>query len=114
MSHIQLNYVFLVFWSIFCRNWPKNFLLGKKTEFLKKNAKNNAESFFFLNKFEKSQILRNSFDLMELQFWSNKWNGTNINKNGFHPQNEPHTAKLSLSVILKLFRGNWLKTFSSG
>ena len=35
---------------------------------------------------------------------------TNINKNCFSPQNEPHTAKLGFSVALKHFWGNLLKT----
>ena len=37
-------------------------------------------------------------------FASIKWNGTNINKNSFVPQNEPNTAKLCFSGILKHFR----------
>ncbi len=34
---------------------------------------------------------------------------TKINKNSFSPQNEPHTAKLCFSAVLKQFRGNSLK-----
>ena len=37
--------------------------------------------------------------------------GDNINKNCFFPQSEPHTAKLGLSVVLKYFGGNSLRTF---
>ncbi len=36
--------------------------------------------------------------------------GTNINKNCFSLQNEPGTAKLCFSVVLKNFWGNSLKT----
>ena len=35
---------------------------------------------------------------------------TNIKKNCFSPQNEPHTAKLCFSVVLKHFRDNSLET----
>ena len=42
-------------------------------------------------------------------FCSNQKNGTNINKNCFSPQNEPHTAKLCFSVVCKHFGGNLLK-----
>ena len=43
-------------------------------------------------------------------FWSNQGNGTNIYVNDFPPQNELHTAKLSLSGVMKYFRGNRRKT----
>ncbi len=36
--------------------------------------------------------------------------GDKYQQNGFCPQNEPHTAKLCFSVVLKRFRGNSLKT----
>ena len=32
--------------------------------------------------------------------------GQILPKNGSHPQNEPHTAKLSFSGFMKHFRGN--------
>ena len=54
----------------------------------------------------------------EEKFWfdvnnflgSTQWNGTNINKNGLSPHNEPHTVKLNFSCILKVFSGNLLQT----
>ena len=36
-------------------------------------------------------------------FWSNKRNGTNITKNCFAPQNQPHTAKQNFLGVLKHF-----------
>ena len=36
--------------------------------------------------------------------------GQILTLNSFPPQNEPHTAILSFSSILKYFHGNWLKT----
>ncbi len=36
--------------------------------------------------------------------------GTNINKNCFSHQSEPHTDKLCFSVVLKHFRGNSERT----
>ena len=35
----------------------------------------------------------------------------NVNNNSFSPQSEPHTAKLSLSVVLKHFGGNSERIF---
>ena len=35
------------------------------------------------------------------------WNGPIIKENSFSAQNEPHTAKPSLSGVLKHFCGNW-------
>ena len=60
--------------------------------------------------FEKGQILRKIWICLNNCFWSNQLKGTNINKNGFSPQNKPHTAKLCFSVVLKYFRANSLKT----
>ena len=52
--------------------------------------------------FEMGQILKIGFVYMET-------NGTN-KKFDFPPQNEPHTAKLSFSGVLKHFRRNLLKS----
>ena len=49
-------------------------------------------------------------DLFKQFFWNNPIKGDNINKNCFSAQNEPHTAKLCFSVVLKHFCGNSLKT----
>ncbi len=42
-------------------------------------------------------------------FWSNQWNGTNIEEYIFPPQNEPHTAKLNFSGVFKNFCRKWCK-----
>ena len=47
-----------------------------------------------------------NLDLFKNFFWSNQKKGTNINKNCFSAQSEPHTAKLCFSVVMKHFRGN--------
>ena len=51
-----------------------------------------------------------NLDLFQQLFLIKPVKGENINKNCFSPQNEPHTAKICFSVVLKHFRGNSLKT----
>ena len=36
-------------------------------------------------------------------FLSNQWNKTKITKNGWHPENEPHTAKIIFLVLWSIF-----------
>ena len=56
MSHIQLNYAaFLLFWKNFVEiHWKILFLIKK---FLSQKEAQKYLNFFFLNKFEKGQIL---------------------------------------------------------
>ena len=58
---------------------------------------------FLLNEFEKGQIWMNGFDLMEMTFCLNQWNGTIITENIFAHKNVPPTAKRSISGVLKQF-----------
>ena len=44
-----------------------------------------------------------NLDLFKQLFLIQQVNGDNYNKNCFSPINEPHTAKLCLSVVLKHF-----------
>ena len=73
----------------------------------RKEAKNCSEIYFFQHIWKGQTLKKISFDENNF-FLSNQWNGTNITKNYFLPQND--TAKLSFSVVLKHFCGNWLKT----
>ncbi len=50
---------------------------------------------------------------METTFFGQPSNGTNITENSFAPQNKPHTDKQSFSGILKHFRRNIKKKFTS-
>ena len=64
----------------------------------------------FLNKFEKEKCQWKVWIWCKQPFLFKAENGTIINKIIFSPQNEPHTAKLCFSVVLKNFWGNSLKT----
>ena len=55
MSHIQLNYAFLLFWSIFGEFLLKLLFLVKKVT-ISENSPEILRKFVFLNKFEKEQI----------------------------------------------------------
>ena len=80
----------------------KKWLSEKRTEILR--------TLVFLNIFEKAQIQRKIWICLNNSFWSDQYKGTNINKNCFSPQSEPHSAKLCFSVVLKHFRGNSQRT----
>ena len=110
MSHIQLKYVFLLFWSIFAEIQRQLLFLVQKVTF-SENRTEKPTKFVFLNMFENRQTLRKIGTCLYNCFWSNQWNGGYINKNSFSPQSKPHTAKLCFSVVLKHFRGNSQRTF---
>ena len=80
-----------------------------KSDYLRKGHRNTQKVHFF-NKFEKGKILRKIWICLNKCFWSNQWNGGNINKNCFSPQSEPHTAKLYFFFVLKHFWGNSQRT----
>ena len=61
----------------------------------------NAKNFHYVNNLIFDEIIL---------FSSNTWKGTNININCFALQNEPHTANLSFSVVLKHFHWKLTKT----
>ena len=99
MSHIQLNYAFLVFWIIYAQIDWKLPIWWKKRDYQKETKKYTESTF--LNNFEKGLILRNGFDLMETTFLGQTSEvGQIISKEDFPPQNELHTAKLSFSYVL--------------
>ena len=57
MSHIQLNYALLLFWSVFGEiHWKLLFLVKKLT--LSESISEILGKFVFLNKLEKGQIQR--------------------------------------------------------
>ena len=69
----------------FCGNLPKK--IFKDWNWLsQKDAKSHWEKQFLVE-FEKMQIMKKDFDLMEMCFLcSNQWNATIIKENGFCPQ----------------------------
>ena len=105
MSHIQLNYAFLLFWSFFREiHWNVFFLVKKviiyerSTEILRK--------FVFLNKFEKRQIQRKIWICLNNFLEQTSRRGQIFKKNSFSPQIELHRAKVWFCVLLKHFRAN--------
>ena len=100
----MLSYCFEVFLGKFTENFflVKNLTLSERiSEILGR--------YFFL-RIEKGQIQRKIWNILNNFFWSNQYKGTNINKNCFFPQNEPHTDKLCLPFVLKHFQGMSLIT----
>ncbi len=87
------------------RKLTKKFTLKSK-KCLSERSQELSRKLFFLKEFEKRQILRNGFGLMETIFFGPPSNGTNNTENSFAPQNEPHTEKNNFSGVLKHFRGN--------
>ena len=73
MSHIQLNYAFMLFWSIFGLIHWKVLFFVKKNDYIRKEHKNN-QNVCFSYKFEKGKILR-KFDLFKQLFWINPVKG---------------------------------------
>ena len=109
MSHIQLNYVFLLFWSIFAEIQRQLLFFVQKVTFSEKRTEK-LTKFVFLNMFENRQTLSKIGTCLNNCFWSNQWNGGYINKNSFSPQSKPHSSKLCFSVVLKHFRANSQRT----
>ena len=109
VCHIQLNYVLLLFWSIFGEIHRGLLFLDQKVT-LSERRTEILTKFVFLNMFENRQTLRKIWICLNKCFWSNQWKGTNIKKICFFPHTVPHTAKLCFSVVLMLFRGNSQRT----
>ena len=109
MSLIQLNYAFLLFWSIFGEIYRELLFLVQNLTFSEKSPEI-LRKFVFLNKFEKVKIKRKIWICLNNFFLIKPEKGTNINKNSFSPQNEPHRAKQCFSVVLKHFWGNSQRT----
>ena len=110
MSHIQLNYASLLFWSIFVGSHWELFFLDIIVTITEMSAEI-LRKFVFLTMFEKWQILRKIRICLNKYFWPNQLKEIYINKNCFAPQSEPHNATLCLSVVLKNFWGNSSRTF---
>ena len=109
LSHIQLNYVFQLFWIIFGEIHREHLFLDQKVTISERRTEI-LTKFVFLNMFENGQILRKIWICLNNSFWSNQWKGTNIKKICLSPHTVPHTAKLCFSVVLMLFRGNSQRT----
>ena len=101
MSHKLLNYIFLLFWSIFGEIHRKIFFLDTKVT-LSKTITEILRKFDFLTIFEIGQILRKIWICLNI-FSIKPVKGVNINTNSFSPKKEPHTYKLGLCVVLKHF-----------
>ena len=106
MSHILLNYAFLLFWNIFGEIHGELFFLDIKWLSPKK-APIYSESLFFLPCLKRGKS-RGKFVFVNC-FWSNQWRGQILTKTVFLPK-LCHTAKLCFFVVLKHFWGNSQRT----
>ena len=107
MSHIQLNYAFLLFWSIFWLiHWKLLFLVQKVI--ISESSTEILRNLFFLTSFKGANLEKNLKFCKQL-FLIIPVKGTNIIKNCFSPKNWSHTPKLCFPVFFKHFRGNSLK-----
>ena len=107
MCHRLLNYVFLLFWSIFREiQWKILFLVQKMA--ISERISDILRTFLFLNKIGKVQILRKIRICFKHPFCSSSKIGQ-IKKQLFSPQNEPHRFKLCVCVFFLPFGGNSLK-----
>ena len=108
MSHIQLNYAFLLFISILGEiHRELRFLVKKVT--ISEMSTEILRKFVFVTRFER-EYPEEIWISLKSYFWSNQLKGININKKCFSPQSEPHTAKLCLSVVLNHLGGNSQRT----
>ena len=82
VSHIQLNYVFLLFWSILEEIHRELLFLDQKVTISERRTEI-LTKFVFLNMFENGQILRKIWICLNNCFWSNQWKGTNIKQKLF-------------------------------
>ena len=109
MCHIQLNYAFLLFWSIFGKIHRELLFLVKKVPISETNTEI-LRKFVFPTMFEKGKSWW-KIGLFKQLFLIKPVKWININKNCFSPKRETHSSKLCLSVVLKHFLGNSWRTF---
>ena len=70
VSHIQLNYAFLLFWRIF-GEIHRELLFFVQKEAISERSTEKIRKFVFLNMFEMGQILRKIWICLNNCFWSN-------------------------------------------
>ena len=104
VSHIQLNYAFLLFCSFFGEIHRELLFLVQKVTISEKSTEI-LRKFVFVNKFEKWQILKKIWICLTVFEQTSKM-GEILIKTCFSTQSEPHTAKLCFSVVLKHFVEN--------
>ena len=109
MSHILLNYSFLLFWSIFVEIHREIFFLVKKVT-ISETSTEILRKFVILTMFEKWQILRKIWICLNFFFYQTSKRGHILTKTVFHPKLS-HIQLNCFSVVLKHFRGNLQRTF---
>ena len=98
-----------MFLNFFWENHREHFFLDIKLT-ISETSNEILRKFVFLTMFERGKYW-GKFGLFKQIFLIKQVKGINFNKNCFSPQSEPHTAKLCLSFVLKLFWGNSWKNF---
>ena len=102
MIHIQLNYAFLLFWNILGKiHWKNHFLF--KNDYLKKKHRKTQKDYFSKQIWEGENPEENFVFGVNNCFFFKALKWTNINKNCFSRQNEPHTAKLCFPAFSGYF-----------
>ena len=81
VSHIQLYFDFLLFWSIFGEIHRELLFFVQKL-----NSTDILRKFVILNMFEKGQNLRKIWICLNKCFWSNKYKVTNVKKIFYSPK----------------------------
>ena len=98
MSLIQLNYAFLLFWSIFWEIHRELLFLVQKLTISEKSPEI-LRKFVFLNKFEKVKIKRKIWICLNNFFWSNQKRGQILTKTVFLLK----TSHIQLNYAFLLF-----------
>ena len=102
--------MFLCCFEAFWWKFNENLSFYSKNWLSQKDAQKYLQSLFLSTSLKRSKSRGKLGFVVKKIFVQSIKSWTNINKNCFPPQNEPHTAKLFFSVVLKHFRANSLKT----
>ena len=108
VSNIQLNYAFLLFWSILEEIHIELLFLVQKVTISERRTEI-LTNLLFSTCLKKGKSW-GKIDLFKQLFLIKPVKGDNIKKICFYPHTEPHTAKLCFSVVLNLFRRNSQRT----
>ena len=103
LSHILLNYVFLLFWSILREIHREIFILDIK-RLSQKRVLKYSENLFFLPCLKMLNSEKN-LDLLKQLFLIKQLKGDNYWKKKFSPKCYPQSVKQCPSVVLKHFGG---------
>ena len=93
----------------FCGKYWKLHILFEKRDYHRNMLRNTQ--IIFSQALKRGKSWGKYWFWMEHFFWSNQWNGTNIDENGFPHQNKPHTAT-HLFCCFEVFSRKLTENFS--